>query len=396
MATFDYDKALEVSEKVKDIVSQDVWETVFRGNQRTCDHFNPLWERNIRKNCRRYYKRCGPISDFRGLGKNKAVIGIGAGPSLKNNIDVLKALSLEDGTKPFSQQDFILIASNHQFKPCLEKGIIPHFVILSDAGDHLIDQLCKNIPENGQHTILLASLQISPKITKEWLNQGRKIKFFVGNSDNVQGIATRLTKEKGENLEVISGGNVLNTIWTLACTHLKSSVFMCVGNDLSFERKDSVKEQREGFYADGDYTTNLASKRDEAAQKHDWMGFEFYNNVISPSGRPMIKLSPVRTTGQFLVYKIWVESMVAMNAERPLSFRYYNCSEGGILGVKCKVDSGEGMFDKNNWFMLDEILPKRWCTRKLKDAVIEFLAAKTLMRQGAYEKGFLSQVSALQ
>ncbi|NIV11089.1 MAG: hypothetical protein GWN62_07280 [Aliifodinibius sp.] len=54
------------------------------------------------------------------------------------------------------------------------------------------------------------------------------------------------------------------------------------------------------------------------------------------------------------------------------------------------------MFDKNNWFMLDEILPKRWCTRKLKDAVIEFLAAKTLMRQGAYEKGFLSQVSALQ
>ncbi|NIV11088.1 MAG: hypothetical protein GWN62_07275, partial [Aliifodinibius sp.] len=93
---------------------------------------------------------------------------------------------------------------------------------------------------------------------------------------------------------------------------------------MSFERKDSVKEQREGFYADGDYTTNLASKRDEAAQKHDWMGFEFYNNVISPSGRPMIKLSPVRTTGQFLVYKIWVESMVAMNAERPLSFRYYN------------------------------------------------------------------------
>lgn len=399
MATLDYDAALEVTEKIKDIASKDMWDFIYRGNTSTCKVLDDLWEKNVRKNAKKYYKDCGPIADFKGLAKNKAVIGIGAGPSLKNNIDVLRALSLEDGVKPFHQQDFVLIASNHQFKPCLKKGIIPHFVILCDAGNHLIDQLCKDIPENGQSTILLASLQASPKIIKKWLQQGRKIKFFVGASKNILEIATKLIKQEEEEIGTIQGGNVLNNIWTLACTHLKSTVFMSVGNDLSFERKNSVEEQRKVFYQDGDYSTNLASKRDEAVQQYDWMGFSFYDNVVSLNSTPLIKLSPVRTTGQFLIYKIWLETMVAMNAAKNQTFRYYNCSEGGIAGVKCKAEKGQAMFDKNNWFLLDDILPKRWCTKRLKDAVIEFMAAKIIMRQGINEANFIrkpQQMSTLQ
>lgn len=394
MANFSYDEALEKSNKLQDIVSREVWETVYRGNDKTCNFFDSLWTRNIKKNARRYYKKCGPVSDLAGLGKNKAAIGIGAGPSLKNNIDILKALSLQDGTRPFHQQDFILIASNHQFKPCLNQGIIPHFVILCDAGPHLKDQLCKDIPENGQYTILLSTLQADPKIIREWLNQGRKVKFFIG-TEGVSDLAARITKTDKKNLETVSGGNVLNNIWTLACTHLGSTVFMCVGNDLSFERKESVEEQRQSFYADGDYSTNKASKRDEAAQKYDWMGFSFYDNVVSPDGKPLIRLEPVRTTSQFLVYKIWLESAIAMNATQGMSFRYYNCSEGGILGVKCKEDKGEGMFNKDNWFLLDELLPKRWCTRRLKDAIVEFITAKTLLNRRIYAPTQCCQVSAL-
>ncbi|NIT58284.1 MAG: DUF115 domain-containing protein, partial [Aliifodinibius sp.] len=323
----------------------------------------------------------GPVGELKGFGRNKAVIAIGAGPSLKNNIEYLKEVSLIDGTKPYENQDFIFIASNHQFKPCLKRGIIPHFVMLCDAADSLMDQMCKDIPANGQATILLASLQVSPKIIKRWREQGRKVKFLMSAADKFKELFEKETKDTVADLRVVQGGNIMNNMWTLSGGHLKSTVYMGVGNDMSFPRAENIKEQRKSFYEDEDYSTNIASKRDEARSQHDWMGFEFYENVISTSGAPLIRLKPVRTTGQFLTYKAWIESMVGLNVMNKQVFRYYNCSEAGILGVKCKDESVEGLENKENWFLLDEVYPKRWCTRKLEDAVTEFLAAKTVMRQ---------------
>lgn len=376
----DYKKLVEKDGTIGKVISEKVWDFVQHGNETTTAILEETWIKNIKENIKKFYKKCGPVGDLKGLGRNKAVIAIGAGPSLKNNIDYLKDLSLLDGTKPYEDQDFIFISSNHQFKPCLKRGIIPHFVMLCDAADSLMDQMCKDVPAKGQATILLASLQASPKIIKRWLEQGRKIKFLMSAADKFKELFEKETKDTVDDLRVVQGGNILNNMWTLAGGHLKSTVYMGVGNDMSFPRAEDVKDQRKSFYEDEDYSTNIASKRDEARSQFDWMGFEFYENVISTDGSPMIRLVPVRTTGQFLTYKSWIESMVAINVMNKQIFQYYNCSESGILGVKSKDETVDGLGDKNNWFLLDEIYPKRWRTRRLKDAVIEFTAAKTLMR----------------
>lgn len=387
MEKLTYEKALEINENLDKIISKTLWEFTEKSDDFTSKYFKNMWRRNIRRNLKKHFDKQGPVSDLKGFGENKAVVGIGAGPSINKNIDVLKALSLEDGTKPLYEQDFVLIATNHQFKPCLKKGIVPHFVIISDAGKQLINQLCTDIPENGQHTILLASLHCNRHIINEWANQGRRIKFFLGNSDDLKELFEKETKEPIETVGVVQGGNVMNSMWTLSSTHLRSSIFMALGNDLSFPRGNTLSEQRKTYYADGQYAENIASKRDEAKNRCDWMGFSFYENVLSPNGQPLIKLSLVRTTSQFMVYKNWLESVVGMNAARNQSFKYYNCSEGGILGVKCKVESGEGMFEKDNWYLLDEVLPKRWCTRRLKDAIVEFKQAKDILRRSyGFEK----------
>lgn len=395
----DYKKLLEQDSTLGKVISEKMWDFVRHGNDTTNLILEELWAKNIKENIKKHYKKCGPVGNLRGLGKNKAVIAIGAGPSLKNNIDYLKDLSLTDGIKPYADQDFIFISSNHQFKPCLKRGIIPHFVMLCDAADSLMDQMCKDVPENGQATILLASLQVSPKIIKRWLKQGRKVKFLMSASDKAKELFEKETKDSASKLQVVQGGNVLNNIWTFSGTHLGSTVYMGVGNDMSFPKAENIKEQREGFYEDGDYSTNIASKRDEARSQFDWMGFEFYENVISTSGAPLVRLKPVRTTGQFLTYKAWIESMVGLNVMNKQVFRYYNCSESGILGVKSKDESVEGLGNKENWFLLDEVYPKRWCTRRLKDAVTEFLAAKALMRSNINAQTFITkpkQMSLLQ
>ena len=381
MEKLTYEKALGINDKMDKVISKKIWDFIEKSDDFTSNYFKNIWRRNIRRNLKKHFDKQGPVSDLKGFGESKAVIGIGAGPSIKNNIDVLKTLSLQDGTRPLHEQDFVLITSNHQFKPCLEKGIIPHFVIISDAGKQLINQLCTDIPENGQHTILLASLHCNRHIINQWVNQGRRIKFFLGNSADLKELFEKETKEPIESVGVVQGGNVMNSMWTLATTHLRSNIFMTVGNDLSFPRGKTLNQQRASYYADGQYQENIESKRDEARNSCDWMGFSFYDNVVCPTGHPLVRLEPVRTTSQFMVYKNWVESTVGMNAARKQSFRYYNCSEGGILGVKCKVEEGEGMFDKDNWYLLDEVLPKRWCTRRLIDAIIEFRQAKNILKR---------------
>ena len=395
MAELDYDEAIKINQDLQSVVSKEMWDFVQGRNTVTCNGLGDLWKKNIKENIKKFYGKCGSVGELAGLGKNKAVIAIGAGPSLKNNIDLIRALSLEDGTKPYHEQNFIFITSNHQFKPCLKQSIIPHFVMICDAGEHLLPQVCKKIPPNGQATILLASLQVYLKIIVSCLSQGSIINFFLGVGDELKELFEKETKESVSTVATVQGGNILNNIWTLSGTHLKSTVYMAVGNDLSYPRGSSLKEQRKNFYADGDYSTNLASKRDEARYKMDWMGFKFYDNVLSVNGNPFIELYPVRTTMQFLTYKLWLETTVALNAARKGVFRYYNCSEGGILGVKCKEEKGEGMFDRNNWYLLDEVLPKRWCTRRLKDAVIEFLTAKEMMRK-RYVTATSSEMSYLQ
>jgi hypothetical protein len=59
-------------------------------------------------------------------------------------------------------------------------------------------------------------------------------------------------------------------------------------------------------------------------------------------------------------------------AKTPMTI--YNCSEGGILGVLKRND--QDYEDSSSWYLYDEVLRGKWRTRKLKDALREFLLAR--------------------
>lgn len=374
------------------IIHQSNYDYVSQVSLGTMDLLGGTWEENIKRNVR-LWKKHRPLNSCIGLARNKATIGVGAGPSFKNNCDVLKRIMDEDGVKDWEDRNFYIIASNHQYKPLLNMGIIPDFVILVDAADTVYTQLCEDIPSEGQGTTLITGLHCSSKILDTWSRQGREILFYASTAPALCNVFQREVKKNPHHHKLELGGNTLNAAWMISIVKFQSTVFMALGNDLAFPSHDDLGKRRKEFYSDGDYSTmakKTGSGRDEAAIDKVWAGFHLKpkkiwmpNNSRIEQLKYDVELEIVGTSGQLWVYKIWLESTLLGQLANPVSFRYYNCSESGILGVMARKLGEENLKKQENWFMFDEVC-RFYHTTTLEDAGRQFASMKEIMKcQGA-------------
>lgn len=373
-----YEDLVEHNPKIADILDPKTYEFVQNSNDRTAKSLGKTWLQQSSKNARVLLRKHGLLVDnCGGFGTNKAVIMIGAGPSLKKNEDFLLELCRYNARFKFNEQPFLFMVSNHQLKPCLEKGIIPHFVVLADASADLYSQFDK-ISHRGQNTILLCSLHCHPKITMEWSAKGRPIQFYAPSGKEYVDAVKKEADIDISGKQMLQGGNVSNVAWMASLAALGSRIFICVGNDLSYELEDDVGKQRDNYYADGNYSSNLASQRDEAKGTKKWMGFSMRKSPFTDEA--ILDFKPMGTVGTLYNYKTWAETMVAMQDMSKKAFHYYNCTEGGILGVVAKSYLKEDLDTSDNWTIMDTILPRRWKTRLLQDAAVEVLTAREQCR----------------
>ena len=375
-----YEKYKELYSDIGLVLPKNVHDYLKDVDGRTREHFDSDWKNNVKANLKHDFP--GWINDgYEGIGRNKAIIAIGAGPGFNRNKDVLHDVTTIDGMRDFEYQDFITIASNHQVKPCFEMGIIPHFAILGDSSPNLKAQM--DVGSDGKHTTLIANIYSHPDVVRAWPGP---VRFVTGGSDRILNI---IDEHQGYMFDrrrcAVGGGNVLNLSFMIALGLFRASSWMCVGNDLSFPRIDDVDERRKGFYADGDYSTNIKSKRDEAEKQFAWMGFEFPSGgLISPLKYLNFKL--YNTSRQMFVYKTWLEASALLSWKKGSLYTLYNCTEQGILGMVLKEEAQdpekwEEKLDQNNWKLMDEVAPNRWRTYSLADAVREFMGAKTYLYQ---------------
>ena len=366
------------------IISKNNYNFVSQIAKQTIGHLGEVWLENMYENMHLWNEH-GCIQDLLRLGKNKATIGVGAGPSFNINKDQFKQVAEVDGIQEWEERDFIIIASNHQFKPLLKMGIIPDFVLLVDAGTKgVYEQLCEDIPEEGQYTTLITGIHCSPKIVNGWIDQGRSIKFFLSTSPDLQDAFKDTLGKDPDKYKIELGGNVLNGAWMVSLSILQSTVYIALGNDLSYPLHDDIQKRRDDYYADGDYTTNApetGSGRDEAKIGKKWGGFSLKRKkIITGKDRYDYELDEVGTSHTLWVYKTWLESAMMAVAKSPMHFHYFNCSEAGILGVLSKSEKLEDMASPDNWYMLDSVCPK-YHTALFEDAVTTFLKAKEMMEE---------------
>lgn len=377
------------------IISKDNYDYIASIRDHTVRKLGKTWTDNVKYN-QKFWKKHAPLKACTGLCKNKAIIGIGASSSFNKNKDVLKEFLNRDGLKPWEDRDFVTIAANHQYKPLLKMGIIPDFVLLVDASDVVMDQLTKDIPKEGQHTTLITGVHCNPKVIETWTKQGRGMLFYVSPAPDIMEAFKKHIKKNPFHYRIELGGNVINGAWMIGINIFHSTVFMCVGNDLSFPVAKEKDDQRKTYYADEDYSSNIkgtGTGRDEAFSQKKWAGFSLERRLITLPGEPLrgikrynIELDLVGTSPTLWVYKNWLESTMLGQAQHLTKFHYFNCTEGGILGVLAKKDDDESLKDPKNWYMMDDVCINKqtgepmYHTAMLEDAMQFLVDTKEKMR----------------
>ncbi|MHC4748390.1 MAG: 6-hydroxymethylpterin diphosphokinase MptE-like protein [Planctomycetota bacterium] len=369
-----YKGLVDANPLVKNIISQEMADKVFQNNDFTVGQLSPVWQENLKKNLKLYKKHGSFFESFRGWGRGKAVIAVGAGPSFNKNKHILKKVYELNCQFPVEKQPFIIIASNKMFKPLLEMGIFPHFTLLIDAGEVLYPQLCEKIPHWAAKSILVTGLNASNKILSKWDRRGGELCFYLIGEDQEKEYFKEKTNEDPEPIHISQGGSVLNTIWILSHRVLDSEVFIMIGNDLGYKLSNDKKVREESFYSVGDYRTNILNKRDEAKSNLAWMGYNLYESSIVP-GQLMYDLAPMAISGQLWISKTWLEVQATLWAgQKP--FKIVNASEAGTLGVLYKSYEPGMIKDRESCYLIDKIIPKNWETTTLARACEKFVEVK--------------------
>ena len=251
-----------------------------------------------------------------------------------------------------------------------------------DAGDSdsIYQQLCVDIPEEAQPVILFCAMHVNPKIVRDWTKQGRHVQFYIPDNEESQKLVKEVIGKDLKSRSIVQGGNVSNVAYIASLVAFDSRVFIALGNDLSYDLADDVDKRRANYYADGDYSSNLASGRDEAKGVKNWCGFEMRANPFE-EGKTIIDFPIKGTTDSLFTYKQWLETHIAIQDVSPASFHYYNCSESGILGVIPKSYKKIDLDNVKNWQLLDDILPNRYHTRMFSDVVSDIIIMKEIVCQ---------------
>ena len=113
-----YDDLLKRVPEFAGVISPSAWWLIGYSDSVSVKGLKERWGNQLEENIDSgLWKKHGGATVLKGFGKDKAVIAVGAGPSLKKNQDVLTMAVTVDGVKDWPDRNFITIASNHQFKP---------------------------------------------------------------------------------------------------------------------------------------------------------------------------------------------------------------------------------------------------------------------------------------
>ena len=212
--------------------------------------------------------------------EHKALILIGMAPSLAKSVKHLKKLS----------NRYILVATNSSCEYLLKNGVTPHYVILLDGrpGSWTMD-----LGDKAKNVTAIFGPSAEPEAIKAW--PGKIMIVPLGVKDT--SLNRRIRNRWGKPLP--SGGNAINSAFSIFSLLTEIKIMLFLGNDLSF--KDS-------YYGDGRKSNN------------DDTPYFFSTDIHGDKVKTLIPLYE---------YKVWLETVMAQTWPE---YHYINCSDG-ILGI---------------------------------------------------------------
>lgn len=255
------------------------------------NQWKDVWEKNAKKNGEIYKQKCNNShKDLLYVCAGKAFLCIGLGPSLENEIEVLRQY----------KTDAVMIGCvDKALGALLEHGIKPDFVFLCDANVSY-ETWCKPWNDKTKDITLIANVCAHTDWAENW--QG-EIYFFV-NKDNIntQDIYCPLS---GVNEVIPAGSNVGNSIIIFATQIFGADYYLLLGYDFCWRKNDN-------YYAFND-----------GGSKRYWMShtiaLDEIGNLVSTSQNLFFSARWLADYTNFVLGKKGI--------------RVINCSGGGLLGI---------------------------------------------------------------
>jgi hypothetical protein len=240
----------------------------------------PHWVPNIKKNIEYFGDRIKENSlKLLKCKYDGSVFLVGAGPSLKQNIEELKT---KKGIK---------IVCSHALKFCLDNGLIPDYVVVVDAKTDVI----KHLDVKVKGLKLICDIGVNHEALKKWHEDGNSIYWFrMSTFPQVDEIVDSLIDFK---YEVTAGGSVMSFATVISQGMGFKKVFF-IGVDLTSM-----------IYADGSVMGNEDSK--DFLDTCDIHGIHAVTWV------------------QFYIYKHFIEKFTKLFKD----IEWFNAAGQGILGA---------------------------------------------------------------
>src|SRR3990167_2963817 len=194
---------------------EDLYGNATRNDKVTIDSWRKTWIGNTKRNFERYGSFAKKsIAEIHGMFKHSPAICQGSGPSLKNNIHLLK-----------DTKGIPLISCLHNFHYNIDNGVKPNFYVSLDAGDITLSEISTGGKEDEEFYLektadytLLAYIGSSPRLLEAWRG---KILFFSCPIPDEQVSKDIMAIDPIYTL-VSSGGNVLG-----ACVYIAKAFLGC-------------------------------------------------------------------------------------------------------------------------------------------------------------------------
>lgn len=211
------------------ITPQQMYKNACSSDEVTIDSFRGKWVDNYRIN----HEKFGPFGEktvgkLHGINRHKPCIVLGAGPSLKENLEGLR-MNQE------SKNPVMVVSCLHNFGYLMDEGIKVDYWVTLDSNNIVLDTITEGRQkdeywEETKDQVLLAYTASPTLLLEKW--QG-KIQFFNTNIPDAE-----IQRQQRE-IEVFthfisSGANVLGACMYIAKMVFGSSTIVYVGADFCF------------------------------------------------------------------------------------------------------------------------------------------------------------------
>jgi hypothetical protein len=268
-------------------------------NTATLKRFDRLWTKNTFKNTPHFFSITG-IDSIRGIMKGIPAVVLAAGPSLDDEITLLKVI----------KERAVLISVDTALKPIMKRGIVPDFVVTVDP-QYINSFHLANIEEiaNGKALpVLVADPAVYPSILNNYPGQ----KLITSSVFPPGRIIERFSGGKGI---VSSGGSVATTAFDFA-RFTGAEPIIIMGLDLSYR---TGKTHLSGSFID-EYIYSRNTR------------FLTAQTILSNSirkGKPTVVEDKtgrrVFTDRRMLLYKSWFEQQLRCG-----KISVFNATKGGL------------------------------------------------------------------